>query len=303
MQELIQDAIKLTGRYASEGSPAEYLSTLSDGDFSQFGICLTDCLGNTYAGGDSNFLFSIQSVIKVLILAAALQDSGLEKLHKAVRFEPTGDSFNSILRHEDATQRPFNPMINAGTFAAISVVAGNAETRFGKVLSLLRQMADDDSIDYDRGIYQAEYISGDRNRSLAYILRSGGIFKDSVDEILDVHFKTSSILVNCVHLSRIGAVLANDGISPLTGRLILRSEHARLIRTVMATCGLYDGSGEFAVSVGIPAKSGVSGDIMASVKNKAGIGVYSPALDPNGNSVCGMKAIQYLAEQLNLAIY
>lgn len=302
MEEYVRDALTYAARQRGNGRPADYMPEMK-ADPKLLGISVTGCDGSVCSLGDCEVLFPIQSVVKTVILAAALEDAGLERLSRVVGFEPTGEPFNSVRRHEDAAQKPSNPMINAGTFAAISVIPGDREEKYNRILNLLKQFAADDTLAHDPDIYAGEHRTGNRNRALAYLLLAGGIIHEDPADILDVHFKTSAVLVHCIHLGRIGAALANDGVNPVSRRRVISAENAQIVRTVMATCGMYNEAGTFAVRAGVPAKSGVSGDIMASVRNQVGIGAYSPELDKCGNSVCAMAAIQRLSKTLSLGIY
>ena len=166
-----------------------------------------------------------------------------------------------------------------------------------------RALLDNPELDYDKEVYRSESETGDRNRALAYMMRASKVIDGAVPEHLEVYFKACSLSVNCEEISFLGAVLANNGISPRGGKMLIEPFHVKVIRSLMSTCGLYDYSGEFALRVGIPAKSGVGGGIMGAVPSRMGIGTYCPALDPKGNSLCGLRAMEYLSQALNLSLF
>lgn len=247
----------------------------------------------------------MQSISKVVLLATALRFAGFDGVFARVGVEPTGDPFNSIIRLEtDSSNRPSNPMINAGAIAVTTCIPGATPgERFGHVLEYARALLDNPELDYDKEVYRSESETGDRNRALAYMMRASKVIDGAVPEHLEVYFKACSLSVNCEEISFLGAVLANNGISPRGGKMLIEPFHVKVIRSLMSTCGLYDYSGEFALRVGIPAKSGVGGGIMGAVPSRMGIGTYCPALDPKGNSLCGLRAMEYLSQALNLSLF
>lgn len=286
-----------------QGAVASYIPALADIE-PHLAVAVTDLEGYTYSTGASRERFTIQSISKVLILAAALEEAGFKKVFCRVGMEPTGDAFNSIVRLETSGAMPSNPMINAGAIAVTSCIQGKtAEERFNKVRNIARRIFDSPELDYDVKIYHSELQNSARNQALAYMLEAGNVISGSVSEHLEVYLKACSLLANCEEISYLGAVLANNGVSPRTGAQIIEAENARTIRALMTTCGLYDYSGEFAVRVGIPAKSGVGGGIMCAVPNRAGIGTYCPLLDSKGNSICGLRALERLSEIESLSIF
>jgi len=232
-------------------------------------------------------------------------DNGENKVFEKVGMEPTGDSFNSIVDLElKNIHKPFNPMINAGAIATTSLLAGESvDDKTERILNLARKLSDNPDIKINKDVYLSEKLTGDRNRSIAYFMKSFNVIEGSVEDILDVYFKQCSIEVTCRDIANIGCILANDGVSIKTGESIVPKHICRITKTIMSTCGLYDASGEFAVHIGIPAKSGVGGGIMAAVPKKMGIGVYGPALDEKGNSIAGIQILRELSEKLDLDIY
>lgn len=300
--EQIRELVAPSAKY---GRVASYIPELAKSDPHDFGVSITLLDGTTYSVGDSQKRFTLQSISKLFSLLVALMDRGPEVVFSVVGKEPTGDPFNSIVKLETiSSHKPLNPMINAGAIAVSSLIRGrDVAARLAKILDLLQKMAGNEMIRVNQRVYQSERESADRNRALAYYMKDCGIVKGDVDEILDLYFQHCSIEVTTKDLAAIGAVLANDGVQPQTGERLVPSDYARICKSFMVTCGMYNDSGAFAIDVGIPAKSGVSGGILAAVPNKMGIGVYSPALNEKGNSLAGVLYLQELSKKWNLSIF
>lgn len=305
MQSLIDDAIEFGRRYAAKGKPAAYIPELGKADPMKLGVAIVDRSGQCWCSGDYNSDFTIQSISKVAALMLAVMDRGEEYVFSRVGMEPTGDPFNSIIKLETMrTAKPFNPMINAGAIAVDSLIlGGNTEEKLNRLVGFIRKLCNNDKIWFDEDVYRSESATGFRNRALANFMKDAGIIEGEVDEVLDLYFKQCSIKINAFDIAMMGAVLAGDGISPLTDETLIPRGIARLVKTFMVTCGMYDASGEFAVRVGLPAKSGVGGGIMATVPGKMGIGVFGPALDEKGNSAGGIKVLEYISTKLDLSIF
>lgn len=305
MQNLLDDAIEYGRKFAVHGRPAAYIPELSKADPKQLGVAVVHRNGECWRSGDYNIAFTIQSISKVAALMLAVMDRGEEYVFSRVGMEPTGDPFNSIIKLETIhTAKPFNPMINAGAIAVDSLILGqNTEDRLNRLIGFIRELCHNDKIWFDEGVYKSESMTGFRNRALANFMKDAGIIEGEVEEVLDLYFKQCSVKVNAVDIAMMGAVLAGDGISPVTGESLIPRGIARLVKTFMVTCGMYDASGEFAVRVGLPAKSGVGGGIMATVPGKMGIGVFGPALDEKGNSAGGTKVLEYISNRLDLSIF
>ena len=195
-------------------------------------------------------------------------------------------------------------MINAGAIALCTLIKGETyEEKFSRLLDLARLVSGNPSLEVDEDVYKSEKETGNKNRALAYMLKAYGMITDDIEEVLDCYFRACSVKASCVDLAKIACVFANKGKDIGTGEYLFDKKYARYINAVLVNCGMYDGSGEFAVNVGIPAKSGVGGGIMAVVPDRMGIGMYSPALDSKGNSFAGIKALEILSEELELSIY
>ncbi len=285
----------------SMGSVADYIPELAHANPKDFGIVAMMKDGETVSYGDTEKRFTIQSVGKVISLALALKLFDFEEVFSHVLMEPSGDSFSSIIKLDTVSNLPYNPMINAGAIQIVSLLAN--ECGFEDLLEFARSMCMDPNIDLNESVYLSEAETGDRNRAIAYLLKSKGVLLAEPDVTLDLYFKLCSMNVTAQSLAALGMLLANDGQNPLTSEHIISPRHARSINSIMFTCGMYDGSGEFGVKVGIPAKSGVGGGIACGVKGRIGIGIYGPALDSKGNSVAGLAALEYLSHALHLHIF
>lgn len=280
------------------GRPADYIPELAKVNADDFGLCVQDLTGETITFGETEKRFSIQSISKVINLAAALKFLGFRETFSHVRMEPSGDAFNSILKLDTVSDLPSNPMINAGAIQVMSMLSGIME--FDDLLNFARAFCMDEDIVLNEAVYRSEAETGDRNRSIAYLLKSKGVLQGEPEKTLDLYFKMCSLNVSAKTLADMGLLIANDGQNPFTGKHILHPGYIRTIRSLMFTCGLYDESGEYGVLVGIPSKSGVGGGIVASVAGRWGIGTYGPALNAKGNSVGGIAALQHMSHLLHL---
>lgn len=305
MDEIFKHIIQNNAAYTNSGKVATYIPELAKADPNDLGVYLITLDNREFFAGDYEKKFTMQSISKVLTLILSLMDNGETTVFEKVGMEPTGDSFNSIVDLElKNIHKPFNPMINAGAIATISLLKGSSNhEKIERILNLARKLSNNQDIKINQDVYISEKLTGDRNRSIAYFMKSFNVIEGNVEDILDVYFKQCSIEVNCRDIANMGCVLANDGISTKTGEEIVPKHICRITKTLMATCGLYDASGEFAVHIGIPAKSGVGGGIMAAVPRRMGIGVYGPALDEKGNSIGGIQILRELSEKLDLDIY
>ncbi|HHV26110.1 MAG TPA: glutaminase A [Tissierellia bacterium] len=305
MKRLLDELVEKNRHLANKGRVADYIPALKKANPEDLGICIIDMKEKTYTSGDYKTKFTIQSISKTISLMLAIMDNGAEEVFKKVGMEPTGDAFNSMYKLEtEGVSKPLNPMINAGAIAIASLIKGeNSEEKFVRLLNLFRKITCNEKLDLNEEVYISEKRTGHKNRAMAYLLKDMGVLKGDVEEVLDVYFKQCSIEVDCIDIANIGLFLANRGKILTTGEVVTTDHIARIVKTFMVTCGMYNSSGEFAIRVGIPAKSGVAGGIMASVPHRMGIGIYGPALDEKGNSVAGYGLIEDLSRKLNLSIF
>jgi glutaminase len=259
----------------AEGRVADYIPELGKADPTWFGFAMATTEGQVYGVGDADLPFTIQSVSKPFLYGYALHAHGQAAVLRAVGVEPTGEAFNSIVLDEK-NNRPFNPMVNAGAIAVSGLVTGaDAAARRAAMLEMFGAFAGR-PLAIDEAVYRSELATGHRNRAIAYLMLNSGMISGDADAILDLYFRQCSVLVTARDLAVMAATLANDGVNPVTGARVLGSEHVRDVLSVMTTCGMYDYAGQWAFEVGMPAKSGVSGAIIAVVPGQVGLCAFSP---------------------------
>jgi glutaminase len=280
------------------GRVADYIPELATADPNRFGIAMTSVLGRSYRAGDHT-AFSIQSISKPFVYAMVLDALGLEEVANNVGFEPSGEPFNAISLEPD-TGRPDNPMINAGAIVISSMVPGaDVEHQGHNVQAVLSAFAGRD-LHLDDAVLASETATGDRNRALAYLALAAGRLATPVDHAIEVYFRQCSLEVTVEDLAIMGSTLAHGGINPVTGDRVVSEPAARHTLSMMTSCGMYDYSGEWMVRVGLPAKSGVGGGIVAILPGQFGIGVHSAPLDQRGNSVRGVEALTELSDHFGM---
>jgi glutaminase len=288
-------------RLDERGTVATYIPELARADPTSFGIVIATVDGAVYEIGDTRVPFTIQSMAKPLTYAAILDLLGAAAVRARIGVEPTGDAFNAISLGA-GTGMPLNPMVNAGAITAVGLVpdaAGAGPSRLDSLVASLSRFAGR-QLGLDDDVYASERDTGHRNRAIAHLLRGTGAITDDPDSVVDAYFRVCSVAVTARDLALIAATLANGGRHPLTGEMAASDATVRDTLSVMATCGMYDGAGEWMYEVGLPAKSGVSGGIFAVLPGQLGIGVWSPPLDSRGNSVRGVAVCRDLARELDL---
>lgn len=282
-----------------EGHVADYIPELSKADPRLFGICIATRDGHVYEAGDTRHPFTIQSISKALVYGLALEDRGEEHVLSRIGVEPSGEAFNAISLKE-GSGAPFNPMINAGAIAtAGQILKKDGKSRIHRVVEYLSGFAGR-NLEINQSVYQSESETGHRNRAIGWLLRNFGILDEDPGETLETYFQQCSVEVTCRDLALMGATIANQGIQPVTRKRAIAAEYVDNVLGVMATCGMYDWSGEWIYRVGLPAKSGVGGGILAVLPGQLGIGIFSPPLDKQGNSDRGIKVCMDLSRELAL---
>jgi len=267
-----------------------------------FGICIVTTNGGVYEVGDSRQEFAIQSISKPFVYGLALEDHGRADVLKKVGVEPTGDAFNSISL-DPTTGTPRNPMINAGAIASTGLVAGRSpEVRLSRILEMFKSYAGRE-LKVDEEAYTAESAAGHRNRAIGFMLRNFNVIEQDPMPVVETYFKQCSITAHCRDLATMAATLANRGINPLTGEQAIRGDYVESVLGVMGTCGMYDYAGEWLYDVGMPAKSGGTGGVIAVLPGQLGIGVFSPLLDTKGNSVRGLQVCGELSRRWELHLF
>ena len=300
--ELVQrylDQIREEHAGFNDGALADYIPELARVDPAGFGLSLSSSDGYVYESGDAATEFTIQSISKPFTYALALAEIGQDAVDAKIGVEPSGEAFNEI-SVDDTTKTPKNPMINAGAITAVSLVPGaTPDERYARIRDFYSGCAGR-QLDLDPEVYASEKVTGSRNRAIAYMLQSLGVLDADPDDVLDVYFRQCSIKVTSTDLARMAATLARGGINPTTGQRVIDTSVVQRTLSVMVTCGMYDAAGDWVSAVGMPAKSGVGGGIVAVLPGQLGIGVYSPLLDTKGNSVRGVKVCRSLSHRLGL---
>jgi glutaminase len=280
------------------GEVASYIPELSKADPDRFGISLATLDGHVYEVGDTRVPFTIQSMSKPFVFALALDSLGASRVESVIGVEPSGDPFNSI--RLNAENHPFNPMVNAGAIACSGLIhEAKGASAFEHIRRELSRFAGRD-LDVDDAVYASESTTGDRNRAIGYLLRTNSVITDNVASVLDVYFRQCAILVTARDIAIMAATLANRGINPVTGEQVTTPYAIARTLSVMTSSGMYDYAGEWIYRVGIPAKSGVGGGILAALPARLGLGSYSPRLDKHGNSVRGIKVCEAISAHYDL---
>lgn len=284
------------------GAPADYIPELAKADPADFGIVLATADGAVYAVGDADKAFTIQSISKAFVYGYALAEYGRAFALTKVGVEPSGDAFNAIV-FDEVANRPFNPMVNAGAIATAALVKGDTvPDRIDAVRRLFERFAGR-PLTINDAVFHSEKATGHRNRAIAWMMLNTGMIDGDPEEVLDVYFSQCSVEVTCRDLAMMAATLAAGGVQPLTGERVLPPESVRDVISVMNSCGMYDYAGQWSFEIGMPAKSGVGGGIVAVVPGQLGMAVYSPPLDDHGNSVRGIAAFRAISNDFGLHVF
>jgi glutaminase len=287
----------------TNGKNADYIPYLAKVDSKMFGIAVVTTDNQVLTVGEVKYSFSIQSISKVFSLALAMDEQGAQKVLEKIGSEPTGRPFNSPNAVVDMATHSGNPFVNAGAIATVSLISGStADEKWNKILDFYSKAAGEKLVLIDE-VYKSEAATNTGNKALSYLLaKYDRIYADPFESV-DVYTKQCSVGVNATQLARMGATLANNGVNPATGEQVIKAEEIPHILSTMMEAGLYDGSGTWAWNVGLPAKSGVGGGIVAIAPGKGAIAVFAPPLDEAGNSVKAQEVIRYVAEKLNYNIF
>jgi len=285
------------------GQVADYIPKLRNIPRKQFGMAIRTIDGKSYAVGDAKVRFSIQSISKIFTLTMVLKTVGEDTLFKRVGREPSGSPFNSLVQLEYENGIPRNPLINAGAMVLDDILISSVEKPREALLTFFRRLAAEETIDYDPEIARSEANYGYRNRALANFIRSFGNLENDVDRVLSLYFHHCSLAANCHELANSLVFLANRGFCPNTGEQVLTVSQAKRVNALMMTCGTYDAVGEFAYRVGLPAKSGVGGGIVATIPGELALAVWSPGLNKSGNSLAGTKALELFTTKTGISVF
>ena len=287
----------------TRGKNADYIPELAKVDSKLFGVAIVTTDNHSVVVGDTKTPFSIQSIAKVFSLALAMEEQGSDKVFQKIGSEPTGRAFNSPVAVVDMPTHSGNPLVNAGAIATVSLISGKTPAeKWSKILNFYGRVAGEKLTLID-AVYKSEAATNTGNKALSYLLaKYDRIYADPFESV-DVYTKECSVGVTAIQLARMGATLANDGVNPATGERVIKRENIPEILSTMMMAGLYDGSGGWSWHVGLPAKSGVGGGIVAVAPGKGAIAVFAPPLDEAGNSVKAQEVIQYVANKLDYNIY
>jgi glutaminase len=290
-------------RSDTSGKNADYIPYLAQVDSRLFGISVVTTDNQVFELGDVKYSFSIQSISKVYTLALAMEELGYDKVFQRIGSEPTGRAFNSVTAVVEMPTHTANPLVNAGAIATTSLISGkDANEKWNKILDFYSKVAGEKLVLIDE-VYKSEAATNAGNKALSMLLaKYERIYADPFESV-DIYTKQCSVGVNATQLARMGAVLANNGKNPATGEQVIKSEDVPYLLSAMTMAGLYDSSGSWAWHVGLPAKSGVGGGIVAIVPGKGAIAVFAPRLDEAGNSVKAQKVIEYVGDKLDYNLY
>lgn len=304
MEKILKEIVNKNKYLIEKGRVADYIPALSKANKEDIALTIIDLEDNIYEYGDHSKKFTIQSISKVISLFLAILDNGEEKVFKKIDCEGTEEPFNTLYKLDlPNILRPANPMINSGAILTTSLIKGTPEEKFQRLIGFFRDITGNLDLSYNEEVYLSEKQTGDKNRALAYLMKSRNFLDGDVESILDVYFKQCSIEVTTNDLARIGLFLSSREEKANIDNKADINKIKRTVTAIMATCGMYNFSGKYAIEVGIPSKSGVAGGIMATIPNKMGIGIYSPPLDQCGNSIVGYGIMKDLSRELRLNLY
>lgn len=298
---IVEKAMEVSREEIPKGKVADYIPELGKADPNQLGICIYPIHGDKIMLGDYDTRFTMQSISKIISFAVALEIFGSDKLFEIVGAEPSGEAFNSLVELDLNSNRPYNPLINSGAIAVAGMLI--EEASFYDMLRFTKDLCNDPDITLNKAVYESEMKTCSRNRAIAYLLESKDIIRTNVEDALAFYTRMCSLNVTTETLANFANCVANDGVGNVTGKRYLSSETVRIIKTLMLTCGMYDGSGTYAVEVGIPTKSGVGGGLLAVSDKRAGIGVFGPSLDEKGNSIAGCRLLKEISDRLRLSLF
>ncbi|AYC06256.1 glutaminase B [Vibrio cholerae] len=301
--EILASIIEEVRPLTSKGIVADYIPALAKVPSEKLGIAVFTNQGEVITAGDAQEGFSIQSISKVLSLTLAMGLYQPDELWSRVGKEPSGQAFNSLIQLEMEHGIPRNPFINAGAIVVCDMLQSRLSAPRQRLLEFVRQLSGEPLIAYDKVVAASEMMHSDRNAAIAYLMRSFGNFHNEVIPVLHNYFHACALKMSCVELAKTFSYLANKGVSVVTGETVITPTQSKQTNALLATCGLYDGAGEFAYRVGMPGKSGVGGGIIAVVPGEMTIAVWSPALDQSGNSLAGTRALELLAQRIGRSIF
>lgn len=298
LEQIQNDVVPLLER----GRVADYIPELANVAADKFGMALVTLHGEVFKVGESSTPFSIQSISKLFACTLAFQLQG-EALWQRVGREPSGNAFNSLVQLEYENGIPRNPFVNAGALVVTDVLCRGYVQAETALVQFVRRLAAAPSVDYNLRVAESELGHSDRNRAMAYFMKSFGNLQMAVETVIDAYCRQCAIEMNCIDIAKAVLFLANQGVIPWSGERIIGASPAKRLSALMLTCGTYDAAGDFVYRVGLPAKSGVGGGIVAMLPGEFGVCVWSPGLDANGNSLAGMQALELLTTMSGQSIF
>ncbi|MEZ8106274.1 MULTISPECIES: glutaminase B [Vibrio] len=302
-EQLLTDILEEVRPLIGKGKVADYIPALAKVSNQKLAMAVYTNDGEVIKSGDADEAFSIQSISKALSLTLAMVLYKPEEIWDRVGKEPSGQAFNSMIQLEMEQGIPRNPFINAGAIVVADLLSSRLSAPRQRLLEFARQLSGDTHIVYDKVVAASEMMHSDRNAAIAYLMRAFGNFDNDVIPVLNNYFHACALKMSCVDLAKTFSYLANKGVSVQTGKQIVTPTQTKQLNALLATCGLYDGAGEFAYRVGMPGKSGVGGGIIAIVPGEMTIAVWSPELDPSGNSLAGTQALELFSEKIGRSIF
>lgn len=305
-EKVLKQSLDFGLKYQGQGMTMDYLGFKDESEINKCGLSLVDEKGNIFSVGDDDTRFSIQSISKVLTFLILLEHKSLEEVTKTIDIKPTAFPYNSIIDLELANGKPRNPMVSIGAVATIALLHQiYKEKTFEVILNQLKEITGNQNLDYNKTIYEPEMARGYTNISGLHLMIHAGILpKDTnIKEVIETYYKCCTIMVNVVELAKLSSLLSNDGYHLFNKKQMYQAENVETVRSIMALCGMYNQAGEFAASVGLPAKSGVGGGVIACSKSKLGLAAFSPRLDEAGNSIIAVKSLEFLSKEIKLSIY
>ncbi len=306
MDNLLKRAYEQSIKFVDQGKAADYIPELAKEDVTKAALAFIDKEGKAYEYGEVEKTFSIQSILKVVFYLMVLENIDKDKIDKTIGVKPTALAFNSIMDIELANGKPRNPFVNAGAIASIALLYEKfGEKTEAMIFDRTRDLMGDNTLTHSEEIYKSEMATAYNNIAIMNLMVAKGILSEETnrEKVLDTYIKACAILVNVKNLARLSSLIANDGYDLVAGERKFDGKYGKILRTLMATSGMYNYAGEFALNVGVPAKSGVGGGIIAASKAGYGIATYCPGLDEFGNSLVGTKMLEILSEELELSIY
>lgn len=301
-QAILEEIAEEVQPYFGKGKVATYIPALAGVPPGKFGMAVHTVRGETFRWGDAAEPFSIQSISKLFTLTMAMRFID-DKIWERVGKEPSGNPFNSLVQLEYEQGIPRNPLINAGAMVITDYVISHTSDARAAILSFVQHLAGSEGAAYDEQVARSEQETGHRNAALAHFLKSYGRLDNPVDAVLDVYFHQCSLTLSCQALARAFLFLANQGVHPRSDARIITSRQTKRINAVLLTCGMYDAVGDFAFWVGLPGKSGVGGGIVAVDPGELCVAVWSPELNPSGNSLVGAKALELFTTKTGRSIF